>query len=388
MTQEVCAILLALHLLESRPFAEALHTFLAQRNRCLSTALLRHKDRLPNGYGSAPEVPSSPAGTLDHRSRKAETRDVRQRSKAVLEVVSKTLGSARTVFLGEADQPPLMRSVIAHIQASEPLSHEDLPSEVRLTSQTLLASLPSSNHFLLLPTTIRGYKPYVDADSLSLEKRTRFSKSLADWFENAMQNIRTAISSWVADLTTISELWETRAWCRKWIRTSRGLQADEKASVNAAVDTICRARAIEIWETVLTSIDLSFHEHLGSALTELGQPSGADTLGGLTFPFPLELPSHGGSDTDSQPARYLLQAPSISFSSHSRESASIPFQQYSHGLQQQISGRTPLMQGVLNTIETRIQVLRSDLDTMRGQDEDTQCVRCFLLLCERPIHLL
>ncbi|GJE85819.1 vacuolar protein sorting-associated family 51 protein [Phanerochaete sordida] len=352
-SSEVCAILFALHLLESRPFAEALNTFLSQRSRSLTTALSRHKERIPNGNGSAPELSRLESRSTDSQTSKAELRDVRQKSKAVLDIVSRTLGSARAVFLGDANEPPLMQRVITHIHAPVPSSSDDLPSEVRVTSQTLLSSLPSSNHFLLLPEAIKGYKPYLDADSLSQEKQARFSSSLVDWFEGARENLRTAMTSWFANLATVRELWETRALCRKSIRTSQGLNAEEKGLLNGTVDAICRARAEQIWKSMLTSTDVAFREHLDSALTELRQPDGLDKL-------------------DAQPVRYMLQAPTITFSSHGGKSPSLPFRQYSHSLEQQISGRTPLLQDVLNTVETRIQALRQDLDTMRGQDEDTQ----------------
>lgn len=350
-SSEVCAILLALHLLESRPFAEALNTFLSQRTRCLANALARHKERMQNGFSSGPHS-SHHVGSAEAPAAKTELRDVRQRSKTVLDIVSRTLGTARTIFLDEDHEPSLMRKVIACLQASTPSSSEELPPEVRLTSQILLSSLPSSNHFLLLPATIKGYKPYVDVDSLSHEKQVRFSQSLAEWFQSAMQTIRTAMSSWFSSLVTIRELWAARAWCRKLIRSSQGLRSDERTSINAAMDAICRSRAEEIWKSVLTSADATFRSHLESALSQLKQPGGSD------------LP-------DAQPARYMLQVPPISLASIGRGVGS-PFQHYSQSLEQQISGRTPLLQGVLNTVETRMQALRVDLDTMRGQDEDTQ----------------
>jgi conserved oligomeric Golgi complex subunit 1 len=75
---------------------------------------------------------------------------------------------------------------------------------------------------------------------------------------------------------------------------------------------------------------------------------------------------------DAQPIRYLLRAPTISSNFPNGSSTSIPFQSYSDSLREQIAGRTPLLHDVLYTVEYRIQVLRDDLDTMRGQDEDTR----------------
>lgn len=275
----MCAILLALHLLESRPFAETLNTFLAQRTRCLTTALARSKDRLPNGNGSAAELSLAHTVASDGRSRKIVIRDMRHRLKTVLEIVCKTLGSSRDVFLGGSEKPPLMRQVLAHIQAPVPSSSDDLPSEVRLTSQALLSSLPSSNHFLLLPSTVKSYKPYVDVDSLSSQKEARFAKSLEGWFATSMETVRSAMTSWFAELNTIRELWEMRAWCRQWLQTTQGAQREEKAALHACIDEICRLRAVEIWKSVLSSIDAAFREHLDSALSELKQTSRQHSLG-------------------------------------------------------------------------------------------------------------
>lgn len=246
----MCAILLALHLLESRPFAEALNTFLAQRSKSLTTALARPKDRLTNG--NALDNISSAPGTQLKRSRKAELRDIRHRLKTVLEIVSRTLAAGRTIFL---DEPALMQRVLAHIQAPGPVSFDALPPEVRLTSQALLSSLPSSNHFLLLPASIKSYKPYVDVESLSSPKSGRFVSSLTEWFYTAMHSIQSAMVSWFSELNSIRELWETRIWCRTWLCTAEGFHVSEKESINASIDSICRERAAEIWKSILSSTD-------------------------------------------------------------------------------------------------------------------------------------
>ncbi|KIP05345.1 hypothetical protein PHLGIDRAFT_128964 [Phlebiopsis gigantea 11061_1 CR5-6] len=352
---EICAVLLALHLLESRPFTEALNTFLSQRTRCLATALARHKDRFANGNDSALDISSAHATSQDRRSRKTIVRDVRQKLKTVLNIISRTVGAARTVFISSSKEPPLMRRVLAHIQSPTPTTTEDLPPEVRLTSQTLLSSLPSSNHFLLLPPAIKSYKPYVDVESLSSQKEPRFSASLTEWFDNALEHVHSSITTWLSELTTVRELWDVRGWCREWLDADRDLKTSEKVSINGLVDLICRQRAVELWKTVLSSTEAAFRSRLKSALSELGEPAGQDSL-------------------DAQPTRYLLQLPPLSISPPSGPNASVPFQKYSNSLQQQIAGRTPLLQEVLDTVENRVQMLRDDLDTMHGQEEDTRAL--------------
>ena len=258
-----------------------MNTFLSQRTRCLANALTRPKDRFANGNGIALDPSPIPATSQDQRSKKAIVRDVRQKLKAVLIIVSRTIGAARTVFVARIDEPPLMRRVLAHIQFPTPSTAEALPSEVRLTSQTLLSTLPSSNHFLLLPPAIKSYKPYVDLESLSSHKEPRFSAGLTEWFENAMGHVQSSITTWLSELTTIRELWELRGWCRKWLDADRGLETSERASIIGLVDLICRQRAIELWKTALSSIEAAFRDRLESALSTLGELAGQESLGEL-----------------------------------------------------------------------------------------------------------
>ncbi|OBZ79452.1 hypothetical protein A0H81_01207 [Grifola frondosa] len=64
---EVCAILLTLHLLESRPLPETLSIFLSQRSKVLSTLLAYTDDHIANGHTSSA---SKPNGKPSHKPRK------------------------------------------------------------------------------------------------------------------------------------------------------------------------------------------------------------------------------------------------------------------------------------------------------------------------------
>lgn len=137
-------MLLTLHLLESRPLPETLATFLAQRTRSLTQALNRPRDRSLNGR--APEASRS-TRRAGSKTRKVVIREVRQKLKAVLDVLVKTMGTSRMIFLQQAggESLPLMAGVLRYVQGEDDAVEQTLPPEVRLSSQTLLSSLPASD---------------------------------------------------------------------------------------------------------------------------------------------------------------------------------------------------------------------------------------------------
>lgn len=269
--------MLALHLLESKPFPETLSSFLAQRSKSLSAALSRPKERPMNG--SAIDPLSSPEGSA--KKPKSAVLEVRRKLKMVLDIVCKTLCASRAVLLqGPEGQDPLMLRVLKHIQDEDPGLEAELPPELRLTSQSLLSTLPSSNHFLLLPFSVRAYKPYVEEASLSPpEKQAQIARKLGDWSRTALQNIQTAMTSWFSELNSIRELWQLRAWCRRWLEKSQGLEDDERVLIHSSVDSICRQKALELWKTALDSAKNAFREKLEAALASLGQSSNNHSYG-------------------------------------------------------------------------------------------------------------
>ena len=173
--------MLTLHLLESRPLHETLATLLSQRSRTLTSALAEVPANAPNGGHSSQDGTSV-------RSRKIVIRGVRQKLKAVLEVVSRTLGTSRAIFVGSPGEPiSLMQGVLEFIHSDTLQSSSHLPADLRLTSQSLLSTLPSSNHFLLLPSNVRLYKPYVDEGSLAApDTAEQFVRKLEEWFQKAL----------------------------------------------------------------------------------------------------------------------------------------------------------------------------------------------------------
>ncbi|KAI0347787.1 hypothetical protein BDW22DRAFT_1319545 [Trametopsis cervina] len=348
---EVCAILLTLHLLESRPLPETLATFLAQRTRSLTTSLNRPKERTANGSAADP-TPSQDAKPT--KSGKVVVREVRQKLKAALDIVVRTMGISRTVFIRQTDnEHSLMQDVLRHIQEEAGASSRALPNEIRLTSQTLLSSLPSSNHFLLLPVTIRTYKPYVDGSALlSGTQGIQYKTKLGEWFGKAMKNVQAAMDIWFAEFSTIHDLWEVRRWCGAWLQSTKGLDTQEILEVEATLNTVCRQHALRIWKAALTASEVAFRERLASALDTVAEGS-------------------NGGTTDSEPVRYLFHsdtAPSISHSSAGSSSNGMSFQKFRDSLRLQMAARTPSLHGVLSTVENSLKDLRTDLNITQESD--------------------
>ncbi|KAI0095095.1 hypothetical protein BDY19DRAFT_988865 [Irpex rosettiformis] len=349
---EVCAILLTLHLLESRPLPETLATFLAQRTRSLNASLNRTKERA----SSSSAADASSAQDSITKSRKVLIREIRQRLKVVLDIVVRTVGTSRRIFVQQPESnSALMHEVLRHVQGEDDPSAKSLSSEVALTSQTLLTSLPSSNHFILLPASIRLYKPYIDASPLlASEQSGQIKQKLGDWFQKAVQTIKFAMESWFAELGNMHDLWELRRWCKKWLRSATGLDGREIDQFSATLDLVCRQLAVKIWKFALASTEVAFRKRLVSAVDIIRQ-------------------NRDISFVDVEPVKYLFKAPSVPSIAHSTTTTTAPsetsFRTFRHSLKQQITARTPLLGDVLSTLENRVKDLRNDFDVTQEELE-------------------
>ncbi|KAI0803332.1 hypothetical protein BC629DRAFT_1283940 [Irpex lacteus] len=353
---EVCAILLTLHLLESRPLPETLATFLAQRTRSLNANLTRSSELAPNGSAS---VASADEEGGVAKSRKVIIRETRRKLKTVLDIVMRTVGISRRIFIQSANSSGLMREVLRHVQGEIGVSTESLPSEVALTSQTLLTSLPSSNHFLLLPVAIRSYKPYIDAGPLlASEQDGQIKNKLGDWFKKAVQSIESAMGSWFAGLNTIRDVWELRRWCKTWLRSADELDAQEIEEFEAVLDSVCRQLAVKIWKSALNVTDAVFRQHVSTAVENIRK-------------------NHGIASMDIAPVNYLFNAPSVPSVAHGTTiiaSSDTSFHVYRDSLTRQIIARTPQVDDVLSTVEKHVMSVREDFNATQQESEVTRQV--------------
>ncbi|KAI0654239.1 hypothetical protein C8Q70DRAFT_1087860 [Cubamyces menziesii] len=344
---QVCATLLTLHLLESRPLPETLSMYLAQRTKALSTVLARNASTPANGNASD----TKPNGKTPHRPRKVVVREAKRRTLAALDVVSCTVHTARLVFADTSDQQqPMMKQALQFFQApSETPTH--LPPELQLSTQILLSTLPSSSQLLLLPQSIRAYKPYVDGASLADPNlQAQLQDRLGGWLTKAVQELRGAMSDWIAPLESVREVWEVRASLLEWLKGAEGIRPAEQQELGSLIDSVALEQAAAVWKTALHRLETSFQEAISKAADELTKGHDKQTL-------------------DTQPAEYLLQAPPIpsglQTSAHSATTAAVQFSKYRSILRQQLEGRTPLLNSALSTLERHAADIREDIAVMQ-----------------------
>ena len=253
-----------LYLLDSRPLVETLAIFFFQRSRMLSTVASKPVDAVTL---AKPRAGLSRQGSL--KKTHFEHKDVRQSIEACLDVVTRTAGATRTVFqCQEPTGKSLMTRVLENIQPNvDPAGLNSLPPELRLSTHLLLSSLPSSSHFLLLPQSIKSYKPYVDLTSPSSTiPPSILTNKLQDWFQKSCTAFSEALQIWFSTITGMKEMWKLRNSIRKWLFEVGGLLEDERSNLHRIVDGACRRQLTSIWGDALRNAKSGFEEELNTAI--------------------------------------------------------------------------------------------------------------------------
>ncbi|KAF7307063.1 hypothetical protein MIND_00499400 [Mycena indigotica] len=355
---EVCAALLTLHLLDSRPLSETLPTFLSQRSKTFASLLLRGSENSSNSPLSPPIPPRANGHILDKRPpRKGSVREVKEAVQTALNTVIKTLASSRDVFEATESRSSMIRSALEYMQSDIPNSDSfnSLPPDLRLTTQSLLASLPSSTHFLLLPADLRTYRPYADLTSASTAiDRNAFKRLIGDWFKATTESLQLAISRWFLELHTVAEVWSLRGTIRQWILVS-DLLPDEINALLRLFDNAAQKRVLSIWNLELSDAGDAFHMQLTSATASLRNASTEDSQA-------------------ASPIHFLFDSPPLPVLTGFGPNDS-SFQKYKASLCRQLLGRTAILDGVLSTLENCARSLQRDLSlVLGGKDEDSRLI--------------
>jgi conserved oligomeric Golgi complex subunit 1 len=279
--QDTCVTLLTLHLLDSRPLTDTLSILLTQRSKALHTMLSwtpEHifpgssgKQQRNNGHTS--EKTTNMPDVQQATFRRPSVQEVQHAAHAALEVIFRTLTIARRIFQ-ERVRPSMISSALEHIQSDFPdsTSSGSLPVQFQLNTETLLASLPSSGHFLLLPPNLRSYKPYVDpTSSSSCVPQTHFERTLNDWFHKSTVNLQTAVKRWFSDLHSVSEVWRIRSSFLKRINLASDLEEQEPLRLRLVFDDACRERLLGIWKATLRDAGKAFEEQFASIVSALAK---------------------------------------------------------------------------------------------------------------------
>lgn len=222
--------------------------------------------------------------TGHYKSPKRRIREVRHATEVALDTISRTLKTARDIFQAT---PPSRHSmaigVLEYIQSDSPsksTAAHTLPPELMLTTQTLLTTLPSSAHFLLLPANLRSYKPYVDLNSPSSSMpHELFIKTLDEWFKRTSEKLQDSLETWFSGLESAKEVWRLRSWIRKWVTSASRLDSHEQQHFKKLFDESSRRRMIVIWKSALAEAEKNFRNKLDSSLSDLMEGSGANAIG-------------------------------------------------------------------------------------------------------------
>ncbi|KAJ3775141.1 hypothetical protein FB446DRAFT_425782 [Lentinula raphanica] len=325
-SQATCATLLSLHLLDSRPLSDTLSALLDQRSKSLSTLLSK---------------PPTPPGSI---------RDINQCILSTLQLISQTMKAARDVFHNRNSCLSLMRTTLEFIQ-TDVIPSTGLPSELQLTTQSLLSGLPSSSVFSTLPQNLTSYKPHVDVNSqFSSLAPAYLDEKLSTWFQSSSNAIRRSYQTWVSDIDSVKVMWFIRNSVRTWLHTSASLESSENSQLMGLADEVCRQHIVEIWQRRLFNAETAFRDKLTATVTSLAEGS--------------EL-----SLVDPSPLAHLFDAAPLPSVSQMEEK---PLQRYRASLQCQLSGRTPLLNDVLKALENCASTVHEDLyEVLHGNDPDT-----------------
>ena len=251
---------------------DVLSVFLTQRARSLQATLTRSPKSVPNG--------SSLNGGAPPKSKKAAVREVREGLEGVLEAIASTVGVARAVFHNRGDEDPsLMSRVLSFIQLDVTPLDTSLPSDLQMSTHHLLSTLPSASHFLLLPSNIRSYKPFVDsASATSSLSSVQLAGRLSEWFSKAVAELRSVAKGWFAELRTLKEVWAVRSWFGDWLGAKK-LEDEERRGLAEVVDDIAHGQAVEILRMALGNLQNDFRDELENALSLLRDGSSDALLG-------------------------------------------------------------------------------------------------------------
>lgn len=234
-------------------------TYLSQRTRTMHTLVSKRSSIaavvIPNGISTI-RTNGHPPGTsklakTTGMSPKDRLQEVKSSLLIIVEVISRTVNSARDVFqCRKPTRPALAVRVLEQMHAESPAAsgpETALPSELALDTQTILAGLPSSSYFALLPTSVRSYKPYVELSSASSSVPESFLEDkLRTWFDQSCSTLRDALDRWLLELESVKSIWTIRSSLRKWLLDS-GLVKAEQTTLHNLLEEAVRQRITAIW---------------------------------------------------------------------------------------------------------------------------------------------
>ncbi|KAH8835544.1 Vps51/Vps67 domain-containing protein [Flagelloscypha sp. PMI_526] len=346
--ENTCATLLTLHLLDRKPLGDTFAAALQERARAMQGRLAWQPTESSQESGHVKETSKSSV------FRRVPVRAIQDATISALSGIASTLLTLRTIFEENGESSPLIVRVLEFIQTGSTSS--SLPEELRITTATLLSTLPSSSQLMMLPETLRAYKPHINATSLSTLSQTQFSHKLDGWLGKACQGLEVRLEDWFEELQSLREVWHIRTAVNRWLLSSKGLRVKELEQLRSLLEDACRQRVVAIWKTMLTEAKDNFEQELSSAVKDIRAGLEATTQ-------------------DCSPVEFMFSTPSMPIASHSFSIVSdASFQKYQTALQKQLSGRSVMFDKVLNALETCARSLKQDLAFVESDTDSDEGV--------------
>jgi hypothetical protein len=205
-------------------------------------------------------------------------REVTQVMKDALNTMVQTVCTSRSIFHAQPDVSSLLFRVLESTQSeSDDLS--ELPTDLHISTPTILGPLTSSASFHLLPPDVRSYRPYIDLSTCSASlTQPVFSQKLQEWFRGSCERWQTSSSNWLSGLKGVKEVWILRTSIKRLIANSN-LSEEEKGYLSSNMDTLCHDQIVDIWKKKLSHAKDEFKLRLRSHVME-------DTVSNQSdFPF-------------------------------------------------------------------------------------------------------
>ncbi|EAU92794.2 hypothetical protein CC1G_01839 [Coprinopsis cinerea okayama7 len=343
---DICAILAALHLLDSRPLSETFAALLTQRTKALTPLIswrIQHKLPLSaNGHATSDDG----EGTRESSGmRLRSVKEILQANQDALTTITDTVSAARKIFEARPTQKTSLITSLLKAIANEGDAGV-LPPDLILSTHTLLVNSTSSAHFLLLPPNLQAYRPYIDLSSASTNySQIDFQRALGDWFSKSSKSWKDAADAWFTNLANVAEIWDVRGALRKKIQNSE-LEYSEKEEMCGILDTISRSRALVVWRSALSNALDSFKKEV---FVFLAKSRKEVTSGDTHFKAP---------------------PPPVTSSQASKALDLLPFRRYQSALKQYLLGRTAQLDAVVAILEQCARNIQKDLAVVFSDTTD------------------
>ncbi|KAF8723850.1 hypothetical protein AX14_009076 [Amanita brunnescens Koide BX004] len=363
--EEACAALATMHLLDSRPMTEAFLDFLNQRSKALAKALVHQfSQEKPSVNGHARSHSNSSFISFAMPPQTSPVQEVREAIQTVLLIVVHTAKLARDMFEGEGSTKSMMHNLLKFMEPDNDKSSASavLPPELCLTTQTILATLPSPIQLQLLPPNLKAYKPYVDlGSSFSRISQVNLATKLDEWLVASISKMGTSFQPWLDRLQSVKDVWSIKASVRKWMSSAQ-IKPEETLLILDALDDSFRHRILELWRIGLQNACEEFTTQLKSALVTIGDNVIDSSMG------------------------YLYHTSSIPQHSQLGLGSKLnPFERHYASLRRRLLHRTRPLDSVMGTLENCARAVQDDISSMSNEAEDSRDLVEKLVAEYRPL---